>query len=64
MTAIEWIERAQDRILKELASSAYPCRIDLLEEAIKFLNEAKILIYEGQGIQAVHPGSEDKKQSE
>ena len=48
MTAIQWIELAQDRISHELLSSAYPHNIQRLEDAIKFLNEAKVLINEHQ----------------
>ena len=51
MTAIQWIELAQDRISHELLSSAYPHNIQRLEDAIKFLNEAKVLIgAECQGV--------------
>ena len=48
MTAIEWIDLAQDRLRRELVSSAIPCNIEPLEDAIKFLNEAKALISEHQ----------------
>ena len=48
MTAIEWIELAQDRIR---AAGVTDCRfnnIGKIDDAIKFLNEAKILINEPQ----------------
>ena len=48
MTAIELIELSQERISHELLSSACTHNIQRLEDAIKFLNEAKVLINEHQ----------------
>ena len=48
MTAIEWIELAQDRISAAIVTGYTWNNIDNIDKALKFLNEAKILINEHQ----------------
>ena len=64
MTAIEWIELAQERIKEAVVWDHRFNNIDNVDKALKYLNEAKILINEGQSIQEIHAGSEDKETSE
>ena len=49
MTAIEWIDRAQDKIRNAAVSSDWRFNnAPDVEDAIKYLNEAKALINEHQ----------------
>ena len=48
MTAIEWIELAQERIRNAGVTDCRFNNIGKIDDAIKFLNEAKILINEPQ----------------
>jgi len=48
MTAIEWIELAQDRIRDAGVTDYRFNNIGKIDDAIKFLNEAKVLIGEHQ----------------
>ena len=48
MTAIEWIELAQDRIRDAKVTGYRWNNIDNIDKALKYLNEAKILIGEHQ----------------
>ena len=49
MTAIEWIDRAQDKIRNAAVSSDWRFNnVPAIEEVIKYLNEAKALINEHQ----------------
>ena len=48
MTAIEWIELAQDRIKAAKVTGYRWNNIDNIDKALKYLNEAKILIGEHQ----------------
>ena len=48
MTAIEWIELAQERIINAGVTDCRFNNIGKIDDAIKFLNEAKILIGEHQ----------------
>ena len=48
MTAIEWIELAQDRIRAAIVWDHRFNNIDNIDKALKYLNEAKILIGEHQ----------------
>ena len=48
MTAIELIELAQDRISAAIVTGYTWNNIDNIDKALKFLNEAKILIGEHQ----------------
>jgi len=50
MTAIEWIELAQERIRDAGVTDWRFNNIDKIMDAIKFLNEAKALINEHQTI--------------
>jgi len=46
MTAIEWIELAQDRIRDAKVTGYRWNNIDNIDKALKYLNEAKVLIIE------------------
>ena len=47
MTAIEWIEKAQETIRHAMVSSDYKLNnIQRIEDAMKYLNEAKELLKE------------------
>ena len=46
MTAIEWIELAQDRIRDAGVTDCRFNNIGKIDDAIRFLNEAKVLIIE------------------
>ena len=48
VTAIEWIELAQDRIRDAKVTGYRWNNIDNIDKALKYLNEAKILIGEHQ----------------
>ena len=48
MTATEWIELAQERIINAGVTDCRFNNIGKIDDAIKFLNEAKILINEPQ----------------
>ena len=48
MTAIEWIELAQDRISAAIVWDHRFNNIDNIDKALKYLNEAKVLIGEHQ----------------
>ena len=48
MTAIEWIELAQDRIRAAIVWDHRFNNIDNIDKALKYLNEAKVLIGEHQ----------------
>ena len=48
MTATEWIELAQERIINAGVTDCRSNNIGKIDDAIKFLNEAKILINEPQ----------------
>ena len=46
MTAIEWIELAQKRIIQAYVTDYRFNNAERIDEALKYLNEAKILIEE------------------
>ena len=48
MTAIEWIELAQERIKEAVVWDYRFNNIDNIDKALKYLNEAKALINEHQ----------------
>ena len=48
MTAVEWIELAQDRIRDAGVTDCRFNNIGKIDDAIKFLNKAKVLIEEHQ----------------
>jgi len=48
VTATEWIELAQERIINAGVTDCRFNNIGKIDDAIKFLNEAKILINEPQ----------------
>jgi len=48
VTAIEWIELAQERIMDAGVTDYRFNNIDNIDKAVKYLNEAKILIEEHQ----------------
>ena len=50
MTAIEWIELAQERIIQAYVTDHKFNNVGYIDEALKYLNEAKALINEHQTI--------------
>ena len=64
MTAIELIGLAQERIRAAVVWDHRFNNIDNIDKALQCLNEAKILINEGQGIQEIHAANENKETSE
>ena len=48
MTAIEWIELAQERIIQAYVTDHRFNNVGYIGEALEYLNEAKALIHEHQ----------------